>query len=896
MRDKNNPNSKKADGQTQAIAPLIELRIPPSVLSILFTVFAGYLFVECWKYFPLFPYIFDVILEAWNRDAANLIPSFPGFFIVWGWNIVSIVLVTVFEIVSWQTGRKAFSWGTGRKPRGLIGALFSLAIGNGILGTGSLGLGLTGLISRLVFVVLLFVPFSFFIGNIVRLRKSGLVAGNPILAFKTAHFSLLDWALAGFCAFITLYNILPALQPEWFYDSLVYHLALPARWLTEHRICHLPDTFIATYPFLQEMQYLIFLSIGIDTPTRLLHWINGIECMAGVYLIARSLLGRTGALLAAAIFASLPPLRFLQYSSMVELGLSRYSVLAMFAFMSSNGMLKDGKADIFPRRAWLILCAWCLGLGHATKYLGIFISLIIFIQIVIDWTKAKTGLKRLLADMTLVTAWASVWTIPWLFKNWLFAGNPVFPMLGWLFPSSLWDANINRRWMEDNTRYGTGHGSVLNWLKMPVLASAGTADFGTFSLNPFFLLFLPLLVFIRGIPASIRFMAGSAAIYFILWAVSSQQTRFFIPIAPMASVATAFVITRAGEGRNLLKGLLWAATFWVFLSSLIGEAQNRLTTKSLIPYSMGRISKSSFLIQGVQYYRSIENANLLIPRDSRVIFLGGDESYYLEKRLICSSIYDRSAIGEMAKIASSPSNMRRLFKNKRITHLVYHEPRAMEYIRYGVFDWGEKAQNIFISFLSQYARLLYQGDGVYLFEFSGKPLPDAIRKMGRPLCFYKPDIISTIQDKLNQANNLIGESRFAEGLQVTQELIRIAPDFVQGYSYRGFMQERLNNQAEAMNDYKKAIRLGYPPMTAYYNLGLLYEMKKQYNQALAIYQEGIAVEDHFYPLKERCAESAFILGRNALALSLFSELAPLYPDKPAYQARIDEIKFRMGIR
>lgn len=886
------PQARGPERREDAVTPAYELRVPPAVLASILAVFAVYLFSLCWKNFPMFPYIFQLIRDSWRNDSAKLFPVFPGFLVNWGLNSMGILVLGVFEAVSWGAGRQAVRWGLGRVPGGLTGFLFSIAIGNGIIGTMALGLGLNGLIGGIVFAVLLGVPFLLILKPYLLRGTGDTAAGRPS---KRAGFSALgrvEWVLLGFCIFICGYNLLSALQPEWFYDSLVYHLALPSRWITEHRICHLPDTFIASYPLLQEMQYLVFISLGIDIPARLLHWLNGIECMAGVYLMARPVLGRNGAMLAAAIFASLPPIRFLHYITMVELGLSRYTMLALFAFMTANKLLPAGDGKVLPRRAWLLLCAWCLGLGHATKFLGIFVSIIVIGQLAIDAIRTRSSPKKALGDAALIIAWASVWTLPWLFKNWLFAGNPVFPMLGRYFPTNDWDENINNRWMKDNTRYGTGRGSLSSWLLMPVMASVGTREFGTFSLNPFFLLFLPLLVFVARIPPAIKFMAGSTAVYFVMWSLSSQQTRFMIPISTVASVATAFVVSKAFVGRMPLQLLAWAASGWIFIDSFAGEAQNRLKTRTLVPLLSGRMSREDFLAQSVTYYRTAEMANKIIPKYDRVVFMGGGESYHVKSRVICPSPYDKSAVGELAKRATTTEELRLLFRRKRVTHIMYNEYQVNEFSPYGIFDWGNKAQAIFIDFLSRYGKLVLRGDGVYLFSIQDRPIPAESRKTGKLLCFYPPENIGKVAELAPRANKLVEERKYGESLALVNEMIALLPEYTQGFAYRAYIHECMQDTGNSLVDYKAAVRMGYPPITAYLNLGLLYEKKKLYREAFAAYREAVEIEPGYTPARERYAEIAAVLGQNDLALELFSGLAKLSPEKTYFADMVQALKAR----
>lgn len=435
----------------------------------------------------------------------------------------------------------------------------------------------------------------------------------------------------------------------------------------------------------------------------------------------------------------------------------------------------------------------------------------------------------------------------------------------------------------------------MNWIKMPILASVGNGNFGTFSLNAFFILFLPLLIFVKRIPVSIKFMVGCTVVYFIMWSMSSQQIRFFMPIMPLACVATAFVITKVVDGWTLLKIMAVAATSWLFIESFLGEIQNRSTNKSLLPYTTGWFNRTEFYRQAVQYYPLAETVNKTAPKDGRVLFLGAGESYLVERRVICSSIYNRPAAGEMAKKASNPDELREILRRKRVTHIIYQEYQVNEYGRYGIFDWGGEAQDVFTGMLNRYGKCIQQARGGFLFQLTDKPLPVGDRKTGKALCFNPRENFVKAQKLVSMADDLIAQKKYADGLLLVEEVAELLPDSVQGYGYLGYIHGCLGNISEATRYYHKAISLGYPPITAYYNLGMIYRESGRPRDALAVYRMGLSLEPTFIQLMEECADTALSIGENSMALKLYTELAGLAPDKPGYTLKVYEIKKLMRL-
>ena len=177
---------------TPAPVPAFPVRLNPACLGALFASFSALVFIQCWNYFPVFPHMFRMSGNFWVRDAGNLVPSFPGFLVTWGGNVLAILLFSVFELVSWMAGRRALSWVTGRESRGLWGFLFSLGLGNGILGTLTLGMGLAGLVNRWVFVPLLAIPLAVGTRRFVAWRRVRADSGNPLALPRIPTLELVE--------------------------------------------------------------------------------------------------------------------------------------------------------------------------------------------------------------------------------------------------------------------------------------------------------------------------------------------------------------------------------------------------------------------------------------------------------------------------------------------------------------------------------------------------------------------------------------------------------------------------------------------------------------------------------------------------------------------------------
>ncbi len=811
------------------------------------------------------------------------------------------------------------------RARGLAPQTTSPKGGEGIRerGAGERGIKIAGWLERgLIGVCALVVVWSFvglFMLSVSMLDRNTTTLSDSVLfvalaALVTGGWCAVGWlvgnlagavrwierALIAFCTLIVVGNWLPTFQPEWFYDSMVYHLAVPEQYLLQHKVCYLSHTFISNYPFLQEMRYLFFLTLGDDIAPALLHWADGALVAAAVYALAEVFLGRTAAWLAAAIYLSQPTLRLLQPITMVELGLTWFEILATMAFVAGMGWLshtanRQGVMGQAPsmfraRGAWFLLVGWFLGFAQGIKYIGLLTSILLLGWLCVSFIRSGRGGAKLGGTLALIVGWASLWMGVWLAKNWLFTADPLFP-IHTIFPALNWDATLYEGWMDDNTKYGVVRGaSLASWLKMPVRASIDTALFGTFTLNPFPLLFLPLLFLFRRSPEPIRFLAVYAGLYFVLWASSSQQTRFLYPMMAQAAVAIAFVVTRLGAGSWLLRGTLGVATTWILINAVYGEIHNRFSNSALVPYTTGHLDRSRFLRMGVPYYETVQKANEVMGKRSRLLFIGGDESYYCKRNRVCNSIYDRSWLGHQAERAKSPEKLLALLRRQRITHLLLHEPRCEEYVGYGIFDWGERAKENFLRMWHTYGRKVFVSKGVFLFELTAEPIPLSQRKAGRPTYFHQPEACQQSRELIPVADELFQKGQLAAAYRTCEELVSLVPGASIGYAYRGYANGLLNKRKEAIADYETAIRHGYPTGGVYFNLGVLLERERKYPEALKRYLGAIAMGVNVGAARQRATELAVHLKRYELALKLAEESAKANPSDPSLKGKITQIR------
>jgi hypothetical protein len=219
-------------------------------------------------------------------------------------------------------------------------------------------------------------------------------------------------------------NLAGALAPPFEYDELEYHLGALADYQRVGHIVFLPHNFYSNLPQLTEMLYLLATTMTSDIAAKLLHWLFGLLGALAAFGVARRLWSRTAGWTAAALFYCMPFVQDLGQTARIDLATAFFATLAF-------GALVIGSEEDNRKLVWL--SALCAGAAVATKWTAIPVVLLPLVVLLAFqrkfWLLPAFGL--------LVAAVVA----PWLAKNWLLAGNPVYPLFHQWFPHPYWSAS-----------------------------------------------------------------------------------------------------------------------------------------------------------------------------------------------------------------------------------------------------------------------------------------------------------------------------------------------------------------------------------------------------------------------------------------------------------------------
>jgi 4-amino-4-deoxy-L-arabinose transferase-like glycosyltransferase len=415
------------------------------------------------------------------------------------------------------------------------------------------------------------------------------------------------------------------LSPPWDYDGLMYHLPGSRLFLEHHAITPEIDNWHANDPFTWEMVATIGLAFGDDIFAKLLHYSAGWLYVIAAALFAKRWLTNDDAVLAAGVLLTVHVLPMWAAFAYIDLGWASLEFLAFSVLMIG---WKTG------HRRYYLVAGLLSGLAMGSKYLGVigFAVLGAFLAL----AHVRKGWKDFLRNTLSYAIPAVLVASPWYLKNWIWLGNPVYPLY---FGGPGWDTTRLNLYMGYLKSFGAGR-SVIDYLLLPWNIYVKYPQFGTM-MNQIDLpsVLFPLLLFYPIVRKKSRVVSLAlllACIQFALWALGSQQTRFLLPIFPILAIGTAFVANRIlaqTKGRFPWKLFFPSLTIGLVALTLFYQIVIVTGFSPQLP-SLGLESREEFLSRVVRDFPATVFINDHLPPTTRTLFIGNGRAYYCMERCV----------------------------------------------------------------------------------------------------------------------------------------------------------------------------------------------------------------------------------------------------------------------
>lgn len=540
----------------------------------------------------------------------------------------------------------------------------------------TLGLGLCGFLKPLVFGSLLAAFIAVEVMRRFRISTAQM-PGSKLPWWRRRFFtgSLVGPICVVVLAPFVMAMLLGSLLPPTDFDVKAYHLVGPKEWFQQGRITYLPHNVYTSFPFLTEMLCLSTMVLRGD-------WYRGglagqlvlasfsIFAAALVFSSARRIAGHRAGWLAAVVYLTTPWICRLSIIAYVEGGLAAYLVAAFWSMIPdlTSPETTNPVPTLSPNR--LLLCGLFAGSAAACKYTGV-ISAVLPLGVMTALLTWRTSWSSVFRNVAIYGLGVAVAFGPWLLKNVVQTGNPVYPLLWGLFGGGEFDTELA-------AKFKAGHPLPVSVLTSPsrwipdLWAHLRDVAVGSDwqSLLVFGLLPASLLAWFAlsrpGVPVDeqarsrrrglVMTSAFAAWLFLTWWGLTHRIDRFWVPMLPILSVLSGIGADQLlGSGRSPASLALAAMSLVVGVAAVVFNLG--FDVSPLVGFNGFLMDETT--ARRIAEPQSIELLNNL-PPDSRTLLVGEAQVFDCRRDVIYNTVFNRCLFEEWFAAAPNTSGERLL--------------------------------------------------------------------------------------------------------------------------------------------------------------------------------------------------------------------------------------------
>jgi len=451
--------------------------------------------------------------------------------------------------------------------------------------------------------------------------------------------------IAPFVVVMILGSMLPSID----FDVLEYHLQGPKEYFQAGRIAFLPHNVYTNMPFDVEMLHLLGMEVLNDW------WWGGLVGQllvtffgpATAILIA-AVAARGGSIragwIAAVVYLTTPWIYRLGALAYVEGPLCFYHGAMIWAVVRGWG-----KVATPGRRPWGLL-GLLAGCAMGCKYPALISAVIPFgVLAVVDSWRGRS----VLPVGCYLVGWAVVMG-PWLGKNVMDTGNPVYPLANNVFHGSYWDQARQTQWTNAH-----GRKPITRWeLWSSVVDVAGRSDWQ----SPLYVALAPLALLRPGSRRLTLALWGFVAyLFFTWWLLTHRVDRFWLPILPPLAIL-------AGLGADWSRRRGWTIVLGTILT--IALVMNLAFISTALAGLNEWTGDLVFLRRDIprRWNPPLARLDTELPSDARPLLVGQAAVFHVDHHVTYNTVFNPETI-ELLASGKTPAEFRRALQERKLTHI-----------------------------------------------------------------------------------------------------------------------------------------------------------------------------------------------------------------------------------
>jgi hypothetical protein len=209
------------------------------------------------------------------------------------------------------------------------------AVGFSAFSLGMLVLGVSGFYHRWLACLLMAILTGFLLWAKRHDRRRKPVPAEPAPLSKPS--GALAFLVAAYLAAALSLVWVSAISPETDWDPLLVDLFAPQRYIQSHGIVPLPEVPQTFFPRHVTMLFTLGMLLNGEITAKLVHFMFGLLCLLGAYLVAKCLFDYKAGFLATCILVASPLFVWEMRTAHVELGLTLFLFASVAVFLVDIG-------------------------------------------------------------------------------------------------------------------------------------------------------------------------------------------------------------------------------------------------------------------------------------------------------------------------------------------------------------------------------------------------------------------------------------------------------------------------------------------------------------------------------------------------------------------------------
>lgn len=513
------------------------------------------------------------------------------------------------------------------------------------------------------------------------------------------------------------------------YDVLSYHLQLVQEWIAGGRVWPAEHNVYSFHPSYMEAAYYHLAAMTAAPGPTAVEGAWGLCAGDGWRLMGPQMLHAGLAVVAAVLIGELTRrlveradhdagrtrdarevgqgagVLFLATPWIVVVGTLAYNEMGMLV-MFAGAMLAAAETGLRP---WVrgLLVGWLVGVACGCKAIALLLVGVPVGIALAMWTPRREWMRVFGA-----AAFAGMVALsPWLVRNWVACGNPVFPAMTGLFGSGHWTSEQVARFTKAHTFAG-GWGERLALLVRSDASDPVTPTHRGLAHPQWFVFFVVAIGSCVGVSFVPRVRRVGLAIaigvlaQLVVWLVATHvQSRFLVPLALGGSVAAGLCAsmggTLGGGGRG--RWLAVVASAQALALGAVYWKERDGAASALMPMGAsvftGDLARQAWRDGDAATRAAIlEDASpevyctLALPRKSgerstRVLLVGGATPLYFAVETVYSTTWDVSELSRvMDEAPGEPNRWSAMLAARGITHVLIDQAELARLSRSGFLD------------------------------------------------------------------------------------------------------------------------------------------------------------------------------------------------------------------